>query len=80
MIAELQADGVLQREQTASLKEALRTSRQIGAAIGILMENRKVTEEYAFRVLVKASNDTNRKLGDIATAVVRTGDLSDLPQ
>jgi ANTAR domain len=79
IIAELQADGLLRQEETAQLREALRTSRMIGSAVGIVMANRKVTAEAAFEILVKASKHTNRKLRIIAEDVVRTGDVSELP-
>jgi uncharacterized coiled-coil protein SlyX len=78
IIAELQADGLLRQEETAHLREALRTSRVIGSAVGIVMANRKVTAEAAFEILVKASKHTNRKLRIIAEDVVRTGDVSEL--
>jgi hypothetical protein len=79
IIAELQADGLLRQEETAHLREALRTSRMIGSAVGIVMANRKVTAEAAFEILVKASQHTNRKLRIIAEDVLRTGDVSELP-
>jgi hypothetical protein len=79
IIAELQAEGLLRQEETAHLREALRTSRMIGSAVGIVMANRKVTAEAAFEILVKASKHTNRKLRIIAEDVVRTGDVSELP-
>jgi ANTAR domain len=78
IIAELQAEGLLRQEETAHLREALRTSRMIGSAVGIVMANRKVTAEAAFEILVKASKHTNRKLRIIAEDVVRTGDVSEL--
>lgn len=80
MIAELQADGVLSREHTAQLEEALRSSRRIGAAIGIVMANDKVREQAAFEILSKASQDTNRKLRLLADELVETGDVSCLPR
>ena len=80
VLAELQADGILNRERAAQLEVALRSSRRIGAAIGIVMADRKVSEEHAFAILVKASQDANRKVRVIADEVVRTGDVSDLPR
>ncbi|HET7277017.1 MAG TPA: ANTAR domain-containing protein [Dermatophilaceae bacterium] len=79
MIAALQADGVLSREHAAHLEEALRSSRRIGAAMGIVMANRMVSEEAAFEILRKASNDANRKVRVLADEVVHTGHVSDLP-
>jgi hypothetical protein len=79
LIAELRAEGLLSRQQAEQLQEALRSSRKIGAAIGIVMANRKVTEDAAFAILKQASMDTNRKLRTIADELVTTGDVSDLP-
>lgn len=78
VIARLLADEVLDREHVANLQVALRTSRRIGAALGIIMAARKVDEEAAFEVLRKVSQDTNRKVQAIADDLVRTGDVSDL--
>lgn len=79
MIAALQADGILSRENAAHLEEALRSSRRIGAAIGIVMVSRKVTEADAFAILSKASQQANRKLRLLADEVATTGDVSELP-
>jgi hypothetical protein len=54
---------------------ALDTNRDIGAAIGILMANRHLTKDAAFNVLRIASQDTNRKLSDLAAEVIKTGEL-----
>jgi hypothetical protein len=39
-------------------------------APGIVMADRRCTAEEAFRILVKVSQDTNRKLRDVATTLV----------
>ncbi|NUR17787.1 MAG: ANTAR domain-containing protein, partial [Dermatophilaceae bacterium] len=80
MIAALQADGTLGRQHAAHLEVALRSSRRIGAAIGIVMAVRRVDEDGAFQVLKEASSHANRKLREIADEVVRTGDVSELPE
>jgi len=80
MILELQADGLISQKHVEQLKEALHASRRIGAAIGIVMANRKVTEAAAFLILTKASQNSNRKVRVIADEVVATGDVSDLPR
>ena len=79
LIAELRAEGMLSREQTANLVEALRSSRKIGAAMGIVMAHRRVGEDAAFEILRKASQDGNRKVRVIADEIVRTGDVANLP-
>jgi chromosome segregation ATPase len=80
MIAELQAEGVLSREGVQKMQEALRSSRRIGAAIGVVMARRNVTEEVAFLTLAQASQRTNRNLRDIAEDVVLDLDVIDLPR
>jgi len=80
LIATLTADGVLSRQHAANLEEALRSARIIGAAIGIVMENRAVSEAEAFMSLSRASQDTNRKLRVIADEVVKTRHLSLVPE
>ena len=55
--------------------DALQGSRDIGMAIGITMNASNLTSDQAFEVLSRASQDTNRKLRDIATELVRTGVL-----
>lgn len=76
MIAELQEEGLLSKEHVANLQEALRSSRMIGAAVGIVMAARRIDEQHAFTLLSKASQDTNRRLRLIAEDVVLTGDVS----
>lgn len=79
VIAQLQADGLLSEEHAAHLEHALRSSRKIGAAIGIVMADRKVDEAEAFTILSKASQDSNRKLAVLAHEVVDKGEASGLP-
>ena len=45
----------------------------IGQAKGILMERHKITASNAFHLLARASQNTNRRLTDIAFAVTSTG-------
>ncbi|MFG2313337.1 GAF and ANTAR domain-containing protein [Streptomyces sp. NPDC048566] len=56
------------------LAHALETRHEIGEAMGILMERHGLSEENAFSVLKKASQDHNIKLRDIARKVCETGD------
>ncbi|MET9509440.1 GAF and ANTAR domain-containing protein [Streptomyces flavidovirens] len=58
----------------AQLNTALETRHEIGEAIGILMGRHKLTEDQAFAVLRKASQEHNIKLRDIARTVTETGD------
>ena len=61
------------------LRQALQTNRTIGTAVGIVMVRYDLDLQRAFRVLVRTSQQSNRKLHDIATEVVRTGALPDTP-
>jgi hypothetical protein len=67
--------GVLAKEKAANLEIALRNSREIGIAIGVLMATHKLTREQGFDLLRIASQATHRKLRDIATEVADTGAL-----
>lgn len=75
MIAHLESEGEIDRDKIANLEQALITCRRIGAAIGILMSVRKVTEDQAFAVLKVASQHGHRKLREIADEVLLTGTL-----
>lgn len=63
--------------EASNLTQALSTSRQIGAAIGILMSAHKIIEEEAYDLLRAASQRLNRKVRDIAQDVTDTGELPD---
>lgn len=62
-----------EQERADNLEIALRNSRRIGTAIGILMHGHRIDEAAAFDLLRRRSQDTNRKLSAIAEDVVRTG-------
>ena len=57
--------------QVSQLTHARDSNRRIGMAIGIVMNQRQVDEEDAFDVLRRTSQNTNRKLRDIAEDVIR---------
>jgi AmiR/NasT family two-component response regulator len=61
-------------DTTASLAHHMQTAMESRAIIeqakGIIMAERRCTSEDAFGILVKVSQDTNRKLRDVATALV----------
>lgn len=77
-IRELQGEGLVARDRAENLEAALRSSRIIGAAVGIVMAEHRCTQEEAFEELRKASQDHNVKLRDVAEALVRTGDVAGL--
>lgn len=62
-------------DKVANLERALASNRQIGAAMGILMTRLKLTDEQAFDLLRKTSQNRHRKLRDIAEEVTMTGEL-----
>jgi hypothetical protein len=66
------------RERVTNLQRALVSNRRIGMAMGVLMSSHKVTEGDAFTLLRIASQNSNRKLNDVADEVITTGAL-DLP-
>ena len=67
--------GGRQAHQVANLEQALASSRDIGMAQGILMERHKISRDQAFGLLTMASQNSNRKLRDIAAALSDTGEL-----
>jgi hypothetical protein len=64
------------RERAAQLQQALASNRDIGVAMGVLMSQHKITRSQAFDLLRVASQNTNRKLADIAVEVGDTGALN----
>lgn len=67
------------KEHADNLNTALKTSRQISAAIGILMALHRVTEKQAFDLLREASQHLHIKLRDVASAVLETGAVPKQP-
>lgn len=62
-------------EQVAQLEQAVRSNRDIGVAMGIVMAHRRVRRDEAFELLRAASQRSHRKLVDVADDVIRTGVL-----
>ena len=77
--AALAVQNAVQAQDIENLQTALRASRQIGVAIGILMSRHLVTYEEAFAQLAEASQLLNRKVRDIAEEVAVTGELPEGP-
>ena len=62
-------------EQTAledQLREALSTRTVIDQALGMVMAQRQIGSTEAFAILREASQNGNRKLGDMATELIET--------
>ncbi len=66
----------LASRQAGNLSKGLQSNREIGVAMGILMTQNQFTRTQAFDVLRVASQNTNRRLADIAVEVVDTGSLT----
>jgi GAF domain-containing protein len=73
--AALAVEAARDKERVEHLDQALVTSRQIGAAIGVLMARNLMTQDEAFELLRRASQHLNRKLRDVAADVLDTGQL-----
>ncbi len=61
------------------LRQALQSNRTTGTAVGIVMSRYELNAELAFQALRRTSQQSNRKLHEIAAEVVRTGALPDAP-
>ncbi len=74
--ASLLVTATLERQHARNLERALQSNREIGVAMGILMQRHRITRDQAFHVLRVASQDSNRKLAEIATEVADTGTIT----
>ena len=63
-------------DRSDNLTKALGSNREIGMAMGVLMARRHVTRDEAFAMLRRSSQDSNRKVTEVAADVVDTGELS----
>jgi hypothetical protein len=63
------------QQQVENLRKALVSNREIGVAMGVLMTRHQVTRDQAFGLLRMASQNTNRKLHEVALEVADTGVL-----
>ncbi|HTF55406.1 MAG TPA: GAF and ANTAR domain-containing protein [Pseudonocardia sp.] len=62
-------------EHIENLETALETRKVIGEAVGILMARYKLAENDAFGRIVKASQDSNVKVRDLAVTITMTGEI-----
>jgi GAF domain-containing protein len=62
-------------QQLDGVRSALVSRDVIGQAKGILMERFKITADEAFLLLTRVSQETNRKLRDVADDLTHTGTL-----
>ncbi|GAA1902413.1 ANTAR domain-containing protein [Lapillicoccus jejuensis] len=73
LLVATRAAAVIAGRKMSHLQKALESSRDIGAAVGVLMSAHKVTREQAFDLLSIASQRRNRRLRDVAAEVVESG-------
>jgi AmiR/NasT family two-component response regulator len=59
-----------QRDTAESLRAGLRSNREIGKAMGLMMAFHKITDDEAFTMLRSASQNLNTKLVEVARQVV----------
>ena len=57
-------------EAASTLRAGLSSNREIGKAIGLMMAFHKVSDDEAFGILRKASQDMNVKISEIAKQIV----------
>lgn len=58
-------------EEASTLRRGLESNREIGKAIGLVMAMHDVSDERAFEMLARISQDMNIKLSEVAAQVVR---------
>jgi hypothetical protein len=75
----LAAERAAAQHKADNLAVALQNSREIGVAMGILMNAGRITKDQAFDLLRIASQHTHRKLSEVATEVAETGLLPSVP-
>jgi GAF domain-containing protein len=73
LLAAHAAIAIVAARNAQEMRLALSTRDVIGQAKGILMERHKIGADAAFGLLVKASQDSNRKLREVAAIVSATG-------
>jgi ANTAR domain len=69
--ATLATNAAAHGEDAAALRRGLLSSRAIGKAVGMLMVLNDVSDDDAFDILRRASQDTNVKVADVAVDFVR---------
>ena len=69
--ASVATNAVAQGEDAAALRRGLVSNREIGKAIGMLMVLNDISEDDAFDMLRRTSQDMNIKLANVAAEIVR---------
>jgi response regulator NasT len=63
------------REENSTLKETLEARKTIERAKGLLMEQRKLSEEQAYSLIKRASMNMRKPMADVAQAILLAGGL-----
>jgi GAF domain-containing protein len=71
--------GVAARVKAANLEVALRTNREIGTAVGIVMDRLRLTDDQSFDYLRELSQRRHLKLNELAERIVVTGEIPSVP-
>jgi AmiR/NasT family two-component response regulator len=66
-------------ELAANLQVALASSREIGMAMGIVMDRHKLSSDQAFQLLTRISQHRQRRVREIAVEIAETG-VVELPK
>jgi response regulator NasT len=61
------------REENSTLKVNLEARKLIERAKGLLMEQRKLTEEQAYTLIKKTSMNMRKPMADVAQAIILAG-------
>lgn len=75
LLAQHAAIAVANTRRDVDLWQAIDARRVVGTASGILMERFRLTEDQAFAVLRRYSQNSNRKLHEIAQQLIDTREL-----
>lgn len=65
----------LASDEAGNLARALESNREIGVAMGVLMAKHRITRDQAFGLLRMSSQDSNRRIAELAVEVADTGEL-----
>jgi hypothetical protein len=76
--ATVATNAVAHGEDAAGLRTGLASNRAIGKAIGMLMVLNDVSDDDAFEILRRTSQDTNVKVSDVAVDFVRRRSVQEL--
>lgn len=76
--ASVAMNAIAQGEDAATLRRGLLSNREIGKAVGMLMLLHNISEDEAFDVLRRYSQDLNIKLADVARKVIENRGRPDM--